>query len=203
MTALKLFTTIMKVTLLPSLFKAVALAALACGTLALTSISLSSCGGGGSAAETPDTAAAKVFQGRTYELTSSPTPYIGLYFGEQPNRNSPVLRGASTWGSETYDTWYVFSGSTMTNGQCTTMLRLSGMSENVLGNRAFVAFLGIPSAQSVAPADLCFKVVVDTNTNIGTFTLQATTATIVDAGGATTLDNTIAEKPAITATPSS
>ena len=178
MTALKLFTTIMKVTLLPSLFKAVALTALAYGTLALTSISLSSCGGGGSAANTPDTAAANVFQGRIYQLTSSPTPSIKLSFGEQPNRNSPVLRGSSTWGNSTYTTWYTFSESTVTDGHCTTTVRLANMPEQLHRDSAFVAFMGYAQATSVRPDELCFKVDVDTNTRTGTFTLQETTATV-------------------------
>lgn len=193
MTALKLFTTIMKITLLPSFFKAGALTALACGTLALTSISLSSCGGGGSATDTPDTAAASVFKGRIYQLTSSPTPSIKLSFGEQPNRNSPVLRGTSTWGTKTYTTWYMFSDSTVTDGRCTTTVRFSNMDEQVLREPAFVAFMGYAQATSVTPAELCFKVDVNTNTNTGTFKLQETTATVIDDNG-TLADATVAEK---------
>ncbi|MGN0865175.1 MAG: hypothetical protein ACI4P8_03400 [Akkermansia sp.] len=55
-----------------------------------------------------------MFQGRIYQLTSSPTPSIKLSFGEQPNRNSPILRSSSTWGNEkTYTTWHAFSESTV------------------------------------------------------------------------------------------
>ena len=193
MTVLKLFTTTMNITLLPSLFKAGALTALACGTLALTSVSLSSCGGGGSSADTPDTAAASVFEGQTYQLTSSPTPSIVLYFGDQPNRNSPVLKGTSKWGSTTYDTWYAFSESTVTDGHCTTTVRLSNMDERVLRDSAFASFMGHGDALIVTPAELCFKVDVDTNRNTGTFTLQETTATVKDDNG-TMADVPIEEK---------
>ena len=195
MAVLKLFTTIMKITLLPSFFKAGALTALACGTLALTSISLSSCGGGGSAANTPDTAAANVFKGRIYQLTSSPTPLIELNFGDQPNRNSPVLRGKSTWGkNKTYTTYYAFSGSTVTDGRCTTTVRFSGMDDQLLRESVFVAFMGYAEATSVTPAELCFKVDVNTNTKTGTFTLQETTATVRIENNGTLADATVEEK---------
>lgn len=143
MTALKLFTTIMKVTLLPSLFKAVALTALAYGTLALTSISLSSCGGGGSGSDTnPDAQVAKLLA--THKMTLDGEKTLSINFVTHTTgvgRNT----GTARWGdSSPYNCIFSFSNTTQTNGGWRTRLQITINSSGIGSDEHFKAFYGQP-----------------------------------------------------------
>lgn len=161
MAALKLFTTIMKITLLPSFFKAVALAALACGTLALTSISLSSCGGGG--ADTDDTLDAQfaraiighklAFDGQPTLLTICPLNYT---------RGTGRCGGSVQW-SNTYPNCVITLHNTSKQGgfwQGQLSLTIDSQS-SLSSDTNFRAFYGIPTGiQDVVVRPMAFDITI-------------------------------------------
>lgn len=196
MTALKLFTTIMKITLLPSFFKAGALTALACGTLALTSISLSSCGGGG--ADTDGTLDAQfaraiighslAFDGQPTQLTIRPLNYT---------RGTGRCGGSVQW-SNTYPNCVITLHNTSKQGGFWQgQLSLSIDSQSSLSNDTnFRAFYGIPTGlQDVAVTPMAFdiKIPEDFRRNAqGTYKTHAAQYTYTKNNGAEVED--IAER---------
>lgn len=161
MTALKLFTTIMKITLLPSFFKAGALTALACGTLALTSISLSSCGGGG--ADTNDTLDAQfaraiightlAFDGQPTQLTIRPINYT---------RGTGRCVGAVQWSNIYPNCVITLHNTSKQGGSWRGQLSLTMYDQDRLSNDTnFKSFYGISTGlQGVVVIPMAFDIVI-------------------------------------------
>lgn len=176
MTVLKIFTTIMKITLLPSFFKAGALAALACGTLALTSISLSSCGGGADTDDSLDAQFARAivghrlaFDGRSTLLTIRPNTYT---------RGTGRCVGSATWGND-YNCVITLSNTSKQGGRWQGQLSLTFIGQNDPSNdTSFRSFYGIPTTGldglSVTPMAFDINIPEDFRRNPqGDYTAQA------------------------------
>ncbi|MGN0835895.1 MAG: hypothetical protein ACI4OS_00485 [Akkermansia sp.] len=158
---MKLFTIIMNITLLPSLFKAGALTALACGTLALTSVSLSSCGGGGSETDnTPDAQLATELIGHELAFDSQPT-LLTIRLTSR-TRGTGRCTGTAQWSNSYPNSVITLQNTSKQGGLWHSRLSLTVDSINSLsGDANFLAFYGISSGLSnVVVTPMAFDIVI-------------------------------------------